>query len=457
MISLSLQQLATALNGQLVGEDTTIKAVSTDSRKCDHDSLFIALKGERFDAHEFAAKAVDNGAKALLVERKLPLNVPQVVVGNTHTALGLLGQLVRQQVAPIAVALTGSNGKTSVKEMVATILSQQFQVLFTAGNFNNDIGVPLTLLRLSAGDQYGVFELGANHQGEINYTSSLVKPQVALVNNIGSAHLEGFGSVEGIAQAKSEIFNHLVPDGTAVINADDEFAEFMATKAAAFKQLRFSRESDVIADVRATSLVANAQGCYYFSLEYASQTVEVQLPLTGIHQVSNALASASICLALGLDLSMVASGLSLLQPVKGRMMPKALGRFLVVDDSYNANPSSVSAAINWLQQRQHYRCLVLGDLGELGDNAAPLHEQLGQQAKMANIDALYCCGSLSAHASRAFGSQHFQDVNELAQMLIAQLNQLPGEATILVKGSRSAAMERVVDLLVDAFGRGELV
>ena len=457
MISLSLGQIAKVLKGQLIGDDIIINAVSTDSRKCDHDSLFIALKGERFDAHEFANKAVENGAKALLVSTQLPLNVPQVVVSDTHKALGQLGRFVCQQVAPIAVALTGSNGKTSVKEMVATILSQQFQVLFTAGNFNNDIGVPLTLLRLSAGDQYGVFELGANHKGEIDYTSALVQPQVALVNNIGSAHLEGFGSVEGIAEAKSEIFNHLKQDGVAVINADDAFAEFMSAKAAGFKQLHFSRVQGIKADVRATDLKADIHGCYAFNLEYLTQSIAVQLPLAGIHQVSNALAAACMCIALGLDLTKVASGLSLLQPVKGRMMPKVLGRFLIVDDSYNANPSSVQAAISWLQQRDNYRCLVLGDLGELGDNAAPLHEQLGQQAKLANIDALYCCGSLSANTSKAFGSTHFQDVTALAQALIAQLNQLPGEATILVKGSRSAAMERVVDLLVDAFGCGELV
>ncbi|MCL1142901.1 UDP-N-acetylmuramoyl-tripeptide--D-alanyl-D-alanine ligase [Shewanella gaetbuli] len=457
MITLSLSQIAAALNGQLVGDDITINAVSTDSRAFTGDGLFIALKGERFDAHNFAASAVDNGAKALLVEKQLDVSVPQIVVNNSHTALGELGALVRKIVAPISVALTGSNGKTSVKEIVATILSQQFQVLFTAGNFNNDIGVPLTLLRLTQGDQYGVFELGANHKGEIDYTSHLVQPTVALVNNIGSAHLEGFGSVEGIAHAKAEIFNHLAEDGVAIINADDAFCDFMLDKTAAYKQLTFSRDSAVDADVSASDIQPDDNGCYQFTLKYLSQTAEVKLPLAGIHQVSNALAASAICLALGLDIAKIISGLSQLQPVKGRMMPITFGRFVVVDDSYNANPSSVGVAINWLQQRDHYRCLVLGDLGELGDNAPLLHEQLGQQAKQANIDALFCCGTLSASASQAFGCPHYADITELSAALIKQLNQLPGQATILVKGSRSAAMERVIDKLSDAFGRGELV
>ncbi|QIR15846.1 UDP-N-acetylmuramoyl-tripeptide--D-alanyl-D-alanine ligase [Shewanella aestuarii] len=458
MITLSLQQITTALQGKLINSnDTSIGSVSTDSRQFEDCGLFIALKGERFDAHDFAQAAVNNGAKALLVERELAINIPQIIVANTHKALGQLGAFVRQQVKPIALALTGSNGKTSVKEMVATILSQQFQVLFTAGNFNNDIGVPLTLLRLSMGDQYGVFELGANHKGEIDYTSKLVQPKVALVNNIGSAHLEGFGSIEGIAQAKSEIFNHLQADGVAVINADDKFAAFMMQKTSAFKQLLFSRQAHTQADICASHLIANAQGCYSFRINYQEQQVDVQLPLAGEHQVSNALAASAMCLALGLDLRFIAQGLSLLGPVKGRMQPKTLGRFLVVDDSYNANPSSVSAAINWLQQRDEYRCLVLGDLGELGDNAALLHAEVGQQAKSAAINALYCCGTLSKHASDAYGCEHYQDVEQLSKALIIKLNDLSGSVTVLVKGSRSAAMERVVDLLVDAFGCGELV
>jgi UDP-N-acetylmuramoyl-tripeptide--D-alanyl-D-alanine ligase len=461
MISLSLAQIAEHLQGTLhgveQGAELHITAVSSDSRKIDAKCLFVALKGERFDGHDFAKTAIDNGATALLVDHLLPFDIAQIVVANTQKAMGSIGSLVRQIVNPISVALTGSNGKTSVKEMVATILSQQHQVLFTAGNFNNEIGVPLTLLRLTHGDKYGVFELGANHRGEIDYTSSLVQPQVALVNNIGSAHLEGFGSLDGVAQAKSEIFNHLAKNGTAIINVDDKYAAYMTQRSQGYQQVRFSCQEAVDADVKAIDIEADANGCCQFTLTYNEQQIAVQLPLAGLHQVSNALAAASMCLALGLPLPLIAQGFALLQPVKGRMQPHNLGRILLIDDSYNANPSSVSAAINWLQQRDGYRCLVLGDLGELGDNAAPLHAGVGLQAKNAAIDSLYCCGQLSAHASNAFGSEHFSAQDTLIVALQQHLKEVEGNVTILVKGSRSAAMERVVDSLLNAYGRGELV
>ncbi|MGK0409490.1 MAG: UDP-N-acetylmuramoyl-tripeptide--D-alanyl-D-alanine ligase [Shewanella psychromarinicola] len=462
MISVNLLALAQHLNGTLTGQDSVITSVSTDSRNIAAQCLFIALKGERFDGHDFAATAVKNGAVALLVDHLLVDNpvtagIAQIVVADPQKAMGEMGVLVRQTVAPICVALTGSNGKTSVKEMLATILSQHHQVLFTAGNFNNDIGVPLTLLRLTEGDEYGVFELGANHRGEIDYTSSLVQPRVALVNNIGNAHLEGFGSLEGVAQAKSEIFNHLSQDGTAVINADDTFADFMLQRSTGRKQLRFSREINVNADVTATDIVTDTNGCSQFILTFAGQREVVQLPLAGMHQVSNALAAASMCIALGLSLVEIAQGFALLQPVKGRMQPHDLGRVLLIDDSYNANPTSVSAAINWLQQRDGYRCLVLGDLGELGDNAAPLHASIGLQVKNATIESLFCCGQLSANTSGAFGSKHFIAQEALIVALQKQLASITGNITVLVKGSRSAAMERVVDSLLDAYGRGELV
>jgi UDP-N-acetylmuramoyl-tripeptide--D-alanyl-D-alanine ligase len=456
MIELTLAALAQKLNAKHLGENLTIANVSTDSRAIPADCLFVALKGERFDAHDFAATAIENGAKALLVERELALDIPQLIVANSQKAMGEIGALVRDIVSPICVALTGSNGKTSVKEMLASILSQGHRVLYTAGNFNNEIGVPLTLLRLSQADEYGVFELGANHKGEIDYTSSLVRPSVALVNNIGSAHLEGFGSIEGIAEAKSEIFNHLSDDGVAVINVDDAFCELMKIKAKGFKQLSFSREANTQADIKATGLNMDAAGCYGFTIGYQGQQLAVQLPLAGIHQVSNALAASAMCLALGLSLTDIVSGLTRLAPVKGRMQPHTLGRLLVIDDSYNANPSSVSAAIDWLKNREGFCCLVLGDLGELGDNAAHLHAQVGQQAKEAQIDALFCCGSLSENTSLAFGSPHYAELPALLVELTSVIKARSGAVTVLVKGSRSARMERVVENLLNAYEHGEL-
>jgi len=434
MIPISLGALSQYLGAHRVGDDVTIQALSSDSRKIGPATLFVALKGERFDGHDFAATAIENGAIALLVERELAFDIPQLIVADCQKAMGAIGAYVRDQVNPICVALTGSNGKTSVKEMIATILSAKHQVLYTAGNFNNEIGVPLTLLRLTPEDKYGVFELGANHKGEIDYTSALVRPHVALVNNVGSAHLEGFGSQAGVAQAKSEIYNHLQQGGTAIINADDAFADVMRVKAKHYKQLSFSQQEGA-----------------------AKRQIDVIAPLAGRHQVSNALAAASVCIALGLTLKEIAEGLSKLIPVKGRMQPTQLGRVRLIDDSYNANPVSVGAAIAWLKEISENRCLVLGDLGELGDNAPLLHAELGQLAKQQGIDALFCTGTLTQHTSQAFGAEHHDSVATLVEKLIKHINQLPGQVTVLVKGSRSAAMERVVDGLTVAFGRGELV
>ncbi|WP_394130665.1 UDP-N-acetylmuramoyl-tripeptide--D-alanyl-D-alanine ligase [Shewanella maritima] len=456
MINVTLSQLATALNATLVGDDIIIESVTTDSRKIDANGLFLALKGARFDGHQFVGTAIDNGAVALVVDHQLEVATPQLIVKDTHTALGNIGAWVCEQINPKRIALTGSNGKTTVKEMVAAILAQQHQVLFTDGNFNNDIGVPLTLLRLTESDQFGVFELGANHQGEINYTSSLVLPDVALVNNIGSAHLEGFGSEQGIATAKSEIFNHLRDDGIAIINADDKYSDFMIEQAQGKNVIRFSRLG-AEAEVTATDVVMDEHGCFGFAMHYQQQSVQVQLPLAGEHQVSNALAACAICVAVGIDLADIAQGLMGLLPVKGRMQPQQLGRFLLVDDSYNANPTSVKAAIDWLNKSTQYRCLVLGDLGELGDNAAPLHAEIGQYAKDKHINSLFCCGNLTTYTSAAFSGSHFDELPALLQALKHELNRVQGKITVLVKGSRSAAMERVIEELKSAFERGELV
>lgn len=457
MIALTLGEIAIALGARLVPSlalDIVVNRVTTDSRVAT-DSLFIALKGERFDGHDYAQSAIDAGAMALLVNRELPIGRPQLVVTDTHKALGQLGKLVRDRIAPRCVALTGSNGKTSVKEMVASILARQFSVLYTAGNFNNDIGVPLTALRLTPKHEYAVFELGANHPGEIDYTSSIVRPQVALVNNVASAHLEGFGSEAGVAKAKSEIFRHLTADGTAIINADDHYADVMRQAAKGHRQLAFSCQD--AADVMAKQLSSDIGGRYQFVLEYKLQQLAIQLPLAGRHQVSNALAAAAICIALNVPLAVIKAGLEAMKPVKGRMVPHEFGRVLLVDDSYNANPASVTAAINWLTELSGFRALVLGDLGELGDNAALLHRELGEQAKQAGVSALYCCGDLTQNTSEGFGTPHLQDVEQLVHKLITDIKQHTGKVTVLVKGSRSSRMERVVEALIAAQGRGELV
>ncbi|BAJ04008.1 UDP-N-acetylmuramoyl-tripeptide--D-alanyl-D-alanine ligase [Shewanella violacea] len=455
MIPLNLSGICQRLNARLVGADVEFCHVSSDSRAIPEQTLFVALKGDKFDGHNFANTAVENGAIALLVDHELPLNITQVIVKDTQRAMGELGAYLKELIQPRSVALTGSNGKTSVKEMVATILSQRHKVLYTAGNFNNEIGVPLTLLRLEADDEFGVFELGANHKGEIDYTSSLVKPDVALVNNVASAHLEGFGSLEGVASAKSEIFNHLTPTGTAIINADDGFASVMLAASTDYTQLTFGIDS--AADIQASDLEADPMGCYRFKLSYLRETLLIALPLPGRHQVSNALAATAICLSFGLTLDEIKLGFSLLVPVKGRMLPTQLGRVRVIDDSYNANPASVTAAVDWLHEIEGHRCLVLGDLGELGDNAPLLHTELGELARQKGLDSLLTLGELSANASSAFGVDGYISLELLLEDLIKNIKQLQGNVTVLVKGSRSARMERVVEALILAYGRREFV
>ncbi|MEI6860164.1 MAG: UDP-N-acetylmuramoyl-tripeptide--D-alanyl-D-alanine ligase [Shewanella sp.] len=455
MIPLNLSVICQRLNARLVGADGEFHHVSTDSRAILEQTLFVALKGDKFDGHDFANSAVKNGATALLVDHQLSLNISQLIVKDTLKAMGELAAYLKELIQPKSVALTGSNGKTSVKEMVATILSQRHKVLYTAGNFNNEVGVPLTLLRLEADDEFGVFELGANHMGEIDHSSSLVKPDVALVNNVASAHLEGFGSLAGVASAKSEIFNHLASTGTAVINADDPFASVMMSASTNFTQLTFGVES--VADIQASDLQISPMGGYRFKLSYLQEVVLVTLPLPGRHQVSNALAATAICISFGLTLDEIKLGLSLLVPVKGRMLTTQLGRIRVIDDSYNANPASVTAAIDLLQEVEGHRCLVLGDLGELGDNASLLHSELGELTKQRGLDSLYTLGSLSANASRAFGGNGYIILECLVENLIENIKQLQGDVTVLVKGSRSAKMERVVEALILAYGRGEFV
>ncbi|MBE8168390.1 MAG: UDP-N-acetylmuramoyl-tripeptide--D-alanyl-D-alanine ligase [Shewanella sp.] len=453
MITLLLSDIAKYLNAQLIGADGFIESVSTDSRNIGDKGLFIALIGERFDAHDFISTAIENGAEAIITSKKLSVAVPQLLVTDTRIALGLLGSLVREKVSPKSIAITGSNGKTSVKEMISAILLQQHQVLYTAGNFNNDIGLPLTLLRLTEHDEFGVFELGANHAGEIDYTSNLVQPQVALVNNIGQAHIEGFGSLAGVAIAKSEIFRHLLPEGVGVYNADDDFAEQLKQSCHPHHRLSFGIQQS--ADVIARNLIENKNGQYSFELCYRDKYTEIQLSLNGQHQVYNALAAASVCIALGINIEVIATGLQLVKPVAGRMESKQLGRVLLVDDSYNANPSSVVAAIDWLSMRNGNNILALGDLAELGCKGHAMHQELGAYAKNKNIQQVFTKGHVSQLTSTAFGGRHFHNLDALVLALINEINQHHEQVNLLVKGSRSAAMEHVVQALNNAYEREE--
>lgn len=449
MIPLSLSQLCAPLSAELVGEDLVVTQVSTDTRNIQSGALFIALKGARFDAHDFAQQAVDTGAAALLVERQLNIPVPQLVVTDTRQALGLLGKFVKSELSPISVAITGSAGKTTTKEMTAAILRQRGNVLATLGNFNNEIGVPLTLLRLQEEHQYAVMELGANHRGEIAYTSSLVKPDVALVLNVAPAHLEGFGSLFGVARAKGEIFGGLDATGTAVINIDCDYANYWMEHLPTDKVLRFSVLSEQ-SDLFASDIQLDDQGCASFTMHYGGQQQAITLTVPGQHNVSNALAAAAATLSVGCSLQDVAKGLASVASIKGRMnLIKLPGDIQLIDDSYNANLQSVKVGIDLLEQYPGQKMLVLGDMAELGRYAREMHQQVGEYLAGSEVQHLATLGELSHSASVSAGErgQHFTELGLLVTTILEKIKQKPGPWTVLVKGSRSARMERVIESL----------
>ncbi|MDU2190859.1 MAG: Mur ligase family protein [Klebsiella pneumoniae] len=399
MIRFTLSQLAAIAHGERQGSDVAIDEVTTDTRKVTTGCLFVALKGERFDAHDFAEQAKAAGAGALLVSRPLACDLPQVIVNDTRQAFGELAAWVRQQVPTRVVALTGSSGKTSVKEMTAAILSQCGNTLYTAGNLNNDIGVPMTLLRLTKEHQYAVIELGANHQGEIAWTVSLTRPEAALVNVIGDR-----------------------------------------------KVWRFSPNA-ANSDFTATNVQITSHGTE-FTLQTPTGNVDVLLPLPGRHNIANALAATSLAMAVGADLAAVKAGLAQLQAVPGRLFPIRLTESqLLLDDSYNANVGSMTAAVQVLSEMPGFRTMVVGDMAELGAESAACHREVGEAAKAAGLDCVLSVGALSADISRASGvGEHFND----KAAVVARLRELLAEhkiMTILVKGSRSAAMEEVVRAL----------
>ncbi|QPR29282.1 UDP-N-acetylmuramoyl-tripeptide--D-alanyl-D-alanine ligase [Edwardsiella hoshinae] len=444
MIATTLRTLADVLDATLYGDDAPITAVTTDTRKLTPGCLFIALQGEHFDGHDFAARAGEGGAGALLVNRRLPLALPQLVVADTRLALGQLGAWVRSQVPARVVALTGSSGKTSVKEMSAAILAQCGTVLYTAGNLNNDIGVPLTLLRLEPQHDFAVIELGANHVGEIAYSVALTRPHSALVNNLAAAHLEGFGSLAGVARAKGEIFTTLPAQGTAILNADsndwDNWRQTLTTQ----RVWRFSPQGGDDVDFYASEVRSAVDGTH-FVLHTPEGQIAVTLPLPGRHNIANALAAAALTMSVGASLTQVRQGLAGLQAVPGRLYPIRLGeQQLLLDDSYNANVGSMSAAAEVLGSMPGYRVMVVGDMAELGAEAEACHRRVGEAARAAGIDKVLSVGGLSRLIGEASGcGEHYMDQGAVIERLKHLLCE-HAAITILVKGSRSAAMEQVV-------------
>jgi len=451
-LSWNLSQAVTRVGGCLLGANADFCGIGIDSRQDLTGRLYVALRGERHDGHDFAAAARDQGATALLVERPLAIDLPQWRVEDTRLALGRLAAAHRDLIPGRVIALTGSNGKTTTKEMIAAILGQVGRVRATRGNLNNDIGLPLTLLEAGEED-FLVLELGANHPGEIAYLTGIARPEVAAITNAGRAHLEGFGSLEGVARAKGEIVQGLSAAGIFIYPANVPWSGLWRELAGTRTCITCGSSgpggsADLSVDPKAVATRWDENGfCTCFQVAAAGLILNLELALAGTHNVRNALVAVAMAHALGIAPEAIKMGLAAMQPVPGRLFPCQIrGGLRLIDDSYNANPDSVEAAINVLMALPGRHVLVLGDLGELGPEAPALHHRLGSAAREAGVDKLYTVGLLSAETAAGFGSvaRHF---TEQAALIAALRQELEAEDIVLVKGSRRAAMDRVAAAL----------
>jgi UDP-N-acetylmuramoyl-tripeptide--D-alanyl-D-alanine ligase len=435
-----LSWAAAATGGMLHGADASFARVATDTRRMGAGELFVALSGPNFDGHDFAPQAAAAGAAGLLLARRLEVALPQVVVEDTRLALGRLGAAWRARHSMPLLAVTGSNGKTTTKQMLASIMARRGPCHATRGNLNNDIGVPLTLLELEARHRSAVIELGANHRGEIAYLASLAAPGVGLVTNAAPAHLEGFGSLDGVAAGKGELYETLPADGVAVINADDHYAEYWRRLAGTRRVVSFGRSAG--ADFRE---VGDRHGALQCVTPYGP--LSIALPLPGDHNRMNALGAMAAAAAAGATAEQVVAGLEAAEVPGGRLTEVAgRGGATLIDDSYNANPASMRAALEWACGLGRPVLFVMGDMGELGVDAATLHAEIGARARELGVARLFAIGALTPRAVDAFGAgaSHHADLDGLCRALEPVLE--PG-SVVLIKGSRSARMERVVDAL----------
>lgn len=445
-----LSEAAVATKGKIIGQDTLFFSVGTDSRALNPGQLFVALQGENFDGHTFARQSLKLGAAAAMVSTEQRDLSAALLVKDTRMALGDLAAYWRGKFAIPLAAITGSNGKTTVKEMLASILrlaaDDESAVLSTRGNLNNDIGLPLTLLELRKHHRYAVVEMGMSHANEISYLSRLGRPTVALVNNAAAAHLGGLGSVEAIARAKGEIFEGLVADGVAVINMDDPYAPLWQSLAGSHRIMSFglNHVADVAAQYQLHAYGSDVQ------LQTAHDDTKIHLAVPGLHNIRNALAAATVALAMQIPLEAIGRGLAKFSGVKGRLQLKSgLRDALIIDDSYNANPASMRAAIDVLAARSEKKFLVMGDMGELGPDELKLHAEIGEYARQANIDGVYAMGDLSRAVVESFGkgAHHYDQPETLAAGIS---NHMDKGVAVLVKGSRFMRMERVVALIAAA-------
>jgi UDP-N-acetylmuramoyl-tripeptide--D-alanyl-D-alanine ligase len=440
----TLSFAAGAMNGELHGADRSFDGISIDSRSIRKGELFVALSGPNFDGGEFVADAAGKGAAGAVVVQPAGADLPQIAVDDTRIALGRLGAAWRDRHAPKVVGITGSNGKTTVKELVAACLSRVGATLATQGNFNNDIGMPLMMSRIDDSHRYVVLEMGANHLGEIAYLVALAKPDVVCLNNAGDAHLEGFGSLEGIARGKGEILQGEPRPQAAVLNADDEYYDYWMSLVEDIDVLSFGLGEN--ADIRAEQIETGGNHTH-FTMHLLDTTIEVTLPLAGEHNVRNACAAAAIVTALDVPAATIKAGLEGASPVSGRLTPLAgLRGTTLYDDSYNASPLSVVAAAEFLASLPGHSWFVLGDMFELGDHAESLHAGVGDAIREAGVERLFAHGEMSRLAAEAFGD-NAQWYDSLEALVDAVRGEIEPGINVLVKGSRGMRMERVVDAL----------
>jgi UDP-N-acetylmuramoyl-tripeptide--D-alanyl-D-alanine ligase len=444
MMHLRLAEIREALSLPAATPDACIESIVTDSRKVRYGCLFAALPGRSVDGHNFVKTAVETGAVAVLVQRPVEATVPQLLVDNVLLALGRIAALWRRKLNPQVVGITGSNGKTTIKEMLASILRQQAEVLATEGNYNNELGVPLTLFRLEEKHRYAVLEMGASKSGDIAYLAGIARPHVGLISNIGPAHLEGFGSVEGVARAKGEMYQSLPPEGCAVINGAEPWVEMWRNNNSAGDVLTFGFNEN---NIQKFDIHMPAGGSSP-SVSTPLGHFKLQLSLPGQHNQLNALAATAAAVALDIPVEQIAAGLQAVKPVPGRLnVIHADAGWLVIDDTYNANPASLYSALQLLAGMQGKAWLVLGDMKELGEDSRKLHAEVGDAARAMGVKRIFATGEMSWQTVDAFGSgaEHFASREQLIEVLKAELR--PG-INCLVKGSRSMGMEQVVHAIV---------
>jgi len=442
MSHVTLSQIATAANGKLTGADCPVTGYSTDTRTVAAGDVYFCLRGDNFDGHNFAQDAIDKGALAVVCEKDLQLDVVQLIVADTRQAFGKFAMLWREQFTNPVIGVTGSNGKTTVKQLLGSIFNCAGSVHYTRANDNNEIGVPQTLLGLSAEQDFAVVEMGASNKGEIQWLGELVKPTVSVITNAGAAHLEGFGDARSVAEEKAWIYKSMAAGGTAVINADDSFFSYWSEICADKKVITFGDAGNVAAYREKDGSI---------SITCANETVNCEYRLAGQHNVHNAAAAAACAIAAGVSLEVIAQGLANAVPVSGRLnflnLPNGI---TVIDDTYNANPASTRAAINVLGDFDGTRFMVLGDLLELGADEIEQHKAIGRYAQENKVDRLLAFGELAKHTASAFGSgaDWFSGKDALVKALSGELS---ANSTVLVKGSRSMKMEQIVSALTSQF------